>query len=434
MGTPQRLADASVVASPSRTATAAYINATVQGAAWDANSMRRRDPKDVIVPLATGGFAEGNEAIWAAIFARVLQQPGSGYVPIDVTQPSSVPRDGIGALSRIPSIRGAPASYRHVEINGTPHERPPLLPLHADGMLQPPSGQSRRGVLSSRMSIESTSSSLDRRWFEGDALDEDSDSAPASPHSLDSNSHAYMQRIPFPASTGRVASGRVAPAQLPLVSVTNASASPKAKQTAQGVDTGLVSLMTLLSLTPNDAGIQRTPNPSGGAGTALLADTPLVSLLETPPAEDVVLWLTSSIHVDSLIDASLYPIEYFYTVTGLRKRLPRTTERPQLGRRATLNGRDVAVFKYRGAIFAFSAKCPHAGGQLELGDIEEFSGHTCVCCPMHGFLFDCSTTGTSVSPQGTYHLQLFPSRVAVTGNVEIGFSGIDASAFTNEDF
>jgi len=50
-------------------------------------------------------------------------------------------------------------------------------------------------------------------------------------------------------------------------------------------------------------------------------------------------------------------------------------------------GRNVALFKIGGQIFALDGICPHKGGPLGEGICEE--GH--VYCPMHGWRFNIRT-------------------------------------------
>ena len=63
-----------------------------------------------------------------------------------------------------------------------------------------------------------------------------------------------------------------------------------------------------------------------------------------------------------------------------------------LGRKAELveaNGEQLAVFKYGSSLLATSAQCPHAGGPLHLGDLEELPpGCLGLRCPWHGWTFE----------------------------------------------
>lgn len=51
------------------------------------------------------------------------------------------------------------------------------------------------------------------------------------------------------------------------------------------------------------------------------------------------------------------------------------------------NGEEVALFRYQGSFFALDNSCPHMGGPLSEGEVEE--GH--VTCPWHGWQFDLKT-------------------------------------------
>ena len=98
-----------------------------------------------------------------------------------------------------------------------------------------------------------------------------------------------------------------------------------------------------------------------------------------------------------------------------------------------LNGRDIVLFRRKDTAFAFDSRCPHAGGAIELGDMEDIDGTSCVTCPVHGFHFD-AVSGVSVVPEGTYRLGTYPTRIEADGTVSVGFEGIDDSVFLDEDF
>lgn len=165
-----------------------------------------------------------------------------------------------------------------------------------------------------------------------------------------------------------------------------------------------------------------------GSARALLPLTPE----DDPDAS--LLWFALPMDVDILLDAALHPPHYSYTVTGARRRQASASPRPKLGKRVNVNGRDVAVFRYGPRILAFDARCPHAGGALEAGDIEEFDGITCVCCPVHGFLYDTSS-GTSVAPPRTYSIRTYPVRRDDVADVwKIGFPALDEGVFADMDF
>lgn len=218
------------------------------------------------------------------------------------------------------------------------------------------------------------------------------------------------------------------------------------------------------------AGVEvETPTKVGGPPLLPEASGPLV------PLPEGVLWFPVGVTFADLEDAADFPPEYAYTVTGARRRVRSAEARPILGRRVCVNDRSIAVFKFRGGLLAFDADCPHAGGAFELGDIEEYGGATCVCCPRHGFLFDVrplqrgrsvlsaaasggvaagtcpgaagpakesiprgleySTElvwkGSSVSPPQTFCVGVYPTGVhTADGTIYVGFGGLSPSAFS----
>lgn len=54
-----------------------------------------------------------------------------------------------------------------------------------------------------------------------------------------------------------------------------------------------------------------------------------------------------------------------------------------------VGGRDVVVCRLEGRLYAFDASCPHAGGPMELSEVEG----TIVSCPLHAWRFDVSRGG-----------------------------------------
>ena len=60
---------------------------------------------------------------------------------------------------------------------------------------------------------------------------------------------------------------------------------------------------------------------------------------------------------------------------------------PFEGRRVTVAGRRIAVFRLRDRFAPIDADCPHRGGPLSDGLVAE----GCVTCPLHGWRFDLDT-------------------------------------------
>lgn len=57
------------------------------------------------------------------------------------------------------------------------------------------------------------------------------------------------------------------------------------------------------------------------------------------------------------------------------------------GRRITVEGQRVAIFRTDDGFHALAADCPHAGGPLQDGLVAD----GCVTCPLHGRRFELTT-------------------------------------------
>eukprot|EP00746_Dinoflagellata_sp_MGD_P126422 gnl/MRDRNA2_/MRDRNA2_61266_c0_seq1.p1 gnl/MRDRNA2_/MRDRNA2_61266_c0~~gnl/MRDRNA2_/MRDRNA2_61266_c0_seq1.p1 ORF type:complete len:157 (-),score=29.42 gnl/MRDRNA2_/MRDRNA2_61266_c0_seq1:92-508(-) len=62
-------------------------------------------------------------------------------------------------------------------------------------------------------------------------------------------------------------------------------------------------------------------------------------------------------------------------------------------RRVTIDGKDIALFLHGRSVYALDAVCPHQGGRLELGEIEDLgtANGPCILCPNHGWSFELRT-------------------------------------------
>ncbi|HTN08094.1 Rieske (2Fe-2S) protein [Agriterribacter sp.] len=79
----------------------------------------------------------------------------------------------------------------------------------------------------------------------------------------------------------------------------------------------------------------------------------------------------------------------------------------------------ICVGRFKDAFFAFASKCPHAGGLLSNGCINE-AGH--IVCPVHGYKFN-MRTGYNVSGEG-YFLKHWPLAIRADGVfVDMGKQG-----------
>jgi nitrite reductase/ring-hydroxylating ferredoxin subunit len=149
-------------------------------------------------------------------------------------------------------------------------------------------------------------------------------------------------------------------------------------------------------------------------------------------AEEQYFYFTTTVNADDLLDAVDFPPQYLYTVTGrVKKRRSPSEAKP--GVKVVINGTNVAIYKYKGKIFAIEDRCSHQGGPLHVGDIEEVDGKACVACPHHGFSFDLQT-GICVAPRGSFKQEVWPVRIEGDGLLSVGFRGISHSIFDSEDF
>ena len=49
-----------------------------------------------------------------------------------------------------------------------------------------------------------------------------------------------------------------------------------------------------------------------------------------------------------------------------------------------INGKKIALFFISGEVFAVDSVCPHRGGPLDEGELNEYD----IICPWHGFTYD----------------------------------------------
>ncbi|MEI9808216.1 MAG: Rieske (2Fe-2S) protein [Bacteroidota bacterium] len=75
-----------------------------------------------------------------------------------------------------------------------------------------------------------------------------------------------------------------------------------------------------------------------------------------------------------------------------------------------VNGKKICIGRYQESIFAFSYKCPHAGGSLADGHIDALGN---VVCPLHRYTFDLKN-GRNTSGEG-YYLKHWPVELREEG-------------------
>mmetsp|Transcript_8392 Transcript_8392/g.10367 ORF Transcript_8392/g.10367 Transcript_8392/m.10367 type:complete len:121 (+) Transcript_8392:1-363(+) len=85
-------------------------------------------------------------------------------------------------------------------------------------------------------------------------------------------------------------------------------------------------------------------------------------------------------------------------------------------KRVKINKQRLAIFNYKGSIYAMDDQCSHQRIPLSHGDIEEINGSPCVVCPGHFFKFDLQTGKCEKHPkysQRTYPTQIIDDDVYV---------------------
>lgn len=92
------------------------------------------------------------------------------------------------------------------------------------------------------------------------------------------------------------------------------------------------------------------------------------------------------------------------------------------GRAYAVEGKQVAVFRLRdGSVRALQAVCPHRGGPLADGLLDD----AVVVCPLHGFTFDL-LTGAEVANDGA-GVCTYTVTVDADGTVLVGTNNLEAS-------
>ncbi|KAJ8036135.1 Rieske domain-containing protein [Holothuria leucospilota] len=80
----------------------------------------------------------------------------------------------------------------------------------------------------------------------------------------------------------------------------------------------------------------------------------------------------------------------------------------------------VIVFVAPDKFYAMDASCPHAGGPMNLGDIEDIGGHMSIICPWHGYSFrlDDGSSPTGLQQQ-MYTVKVLEGNIYVNTSSEL---------------
>lgn len=106
--------------------------------------------------------------------------------------------------------------------------------------------------------------------------------------------------------------------------------------------------------------------------------------------------------------------------------------RRRTGRLVTVNNQKIALFKYKGTVHAMDEKCPHMGGPLHLGDIEELgqAALPCIVCPWHNWKFSLEN-GFVKDPahEKGKTVGIYPVQVTDGGELRVGFRSFHPDFF-----
>lgn len=155
-----------------------------------------------------------------------------------------------------------------------------------------------------------------------------------------------------------------------------------------------------------------------------------------PPAQvdPNLLWFNSNVNPDDVLEASEHRSQFEYTVDGKKRRKP-GTRHTTVGYKAEVNGVAVAIFKNFGRLYAINDRCPHQGGALHLGDIEEIDKILCVSCPRHHWPFSLKDGRTFIGTR--FQAEVYPVEIRSDDGRDvlfIGFPAFTSTLFHGDEF
>lgn len=83
----------------------------------------------------------------------------------------------------------------------------------------------------------------------------------------------------------------------------------------------------------------------------------------------------------------------------------------------SIDGKELALFNVEGKLYAIDSRCPHRGGPLARGRLEQTPEGLAVRCPLHGWLFDLDTGKCLNQPQakvGVYCVHAQDGEISLT--------------------
>uniref|UniRef100_A0AAV1UF77 Rieske domain-containing protein n=1 Tax=Peronospora matthiolae TaxID=2874970 RepID=A0AAV1UF77_9STRA len=147
------------------------------------------------------------------------------------------------------------------------------------------------------------------------------------------------------------------------------------------------------------------------------------------------LWFKTHVRSSDVVEATEHRRQYEYSVNG-RKRVKPGSAITTLGTKVDVNGRTVAIFKYKGGLYAIQNACPHQAASLHLGDIEDIDGTPCISCPRHKWPYSLED-GLCLLPVDC-RAECYPICVRQERDgseiVYVGFTAISDSLFHDDSF
>jgi len=106
-------------------------------------------------------------------------------------------------------------------------------------------------------------------------------------------------------------------------------------------------------------------------------------------------------------------------------------KKPRTGTLVTCNNNKLALFRMGDMVYAIDEKCPHMGGPLHLGDIENLgeANIICVVCPWHKWRIELGSGKLKIPPGRNKRNEIYPTKVLPDGSIQIGFSEISSFYF-----
>ncbi|XP_061167888.1 Rieske domain-containing protein-like [Saccostrea echinata] len=147
--------------------------------------------------------------------------------------------------------------------------------------------------------------------------------------------------------------------------------------------------------------------------------------------DDQKIYLPLDISFHELYDWSKPEEKYQCMQRTVQLRPGLKRQNSKTGTLVSCNEQQIAIFRYHNKVYAIKEKCPHLGGPLHLGDIEELPGNSlCVRCPWHSWRFDLDTGQLKQPKRPGICSVVYPVIVKEDGGLLVGFDQFDPKYFS----